>query len=138
MESIFPNSKIYVIDILDKRYHDSHRIKTFQGSLADPEFLVDVINQIGAPDIIIDDGSHINQHVIFSFNTLFPLLSPTGIYVIEDLQTSYWALGSADNSGTDWGGSMDPQAATSMNFLKSLADGINYEEFPPEANYNPA
>jgi hypothetical protein len=133
----FPNSMIYGIDILDKRYHDSHRIKTFQGSQADPGFLRAVINEIGAPDIIIDDGSHINQHVILSFNTLFPLLAPTGIYAIEDMQTSYWTLGSADNSGTDWGGSMDPQAPTSMNFLKSLLDGINYEEFPPGANYEP-
>lgn len=133
----FPNSMIYGIDILDKRYHDSHRIKTFQGSQADPEFLASLINNIGTPDIIIDDGSHVNEHVIISFRTLFPLLAPVGIYVIEDLQTSYWTLGEADGSDTNWGGSMDPNALTSMNFLKSLADGINYEESPPARITNP-
>jgi hypothetical protein len=133
----FPNSKIYGIDILDKKYYNSHRIKTFQGSQADPEFLRNVIKLIGAPDIIIDDGSHINEHVIISFNTLFPLLAPNGIYAIEDLQSSYWTLGSTDDV-TDWGGSMNSSAPTSMNFLKSLVDGINYEEFPPSTNHNPS
>jgi demethylmacrocin O-methyltransferase len=132
----FPASMIYGIDILDKRFHDSHRIKTFKGSQADPEFLVNVIKEIGTPDIIIDDGSHINEHVLVSFKTLFPLLASTGIYVIEDLQTSYWSLGDDGGSGTNWGGSMNPSAPTSMNFLKSLVDGINYEEFPPSKSYH--
>lgn len=135
-KAYFPNSMIYGIDILDKSFYNTRRIKTFQGSQADPEFLRHVIQTIGAPDIIIDDGSHINKHVIQSFQTLFPLLAPNGIYVIEDLQTSYWSLGSTDDC-TDWGGSMDPSAPTSMNFLKSLIDGINYEEFPPGTNYTP-
>lgn len=135
-KAYFPNSMIYGIDILDKRFYNTRRIKTFQGSQADPEFLRHVIQTIGAPDIIIDDGSHINEHVIQSFQTLFPLMAPNGIYAIEDLQTSYWSLGSTDDF-TDWGGSMDPTAPTSMNFLKSLIDGINHEEFPPGANHLP-
>ena len=40
-------------------------------------------------DIIIDDGSHINEHVIRTFQYLFPKLKPGGIYVVEDTQTSY-------------------------------------------------
>jgi demethylmacrocin O-methyltransferase len=135
-KAYFPNSMIYGIDILDKSIYNARRIKTFQGSQADNEFLGNVIQTIGAPDIIIDDGSHINEHVIQTFQTLFPLLAPNGIYVIEDLQTSYWSLGSTD-CRTDWGGSMNPSAPTSMNFLKSLIDGINYEEFPPGKNYLP-
>lgn len=135
-KAYFPNSMIYGIDILDKSFYNTRRIKTFQGSQADTEFLGNVIQTIGAPDIIIDDGSHINEHVIQTFQTLFPFLAPNGIYVIEDLQTSYWSLGSTDDR-TDWGGSMHPSAPTSMNLLKSLIDGINYEEFPPSTNYIP-
>jgi demethylmacrocin O-methyltransferase len=63
----FPNSKIYGLDIFDKTFHDEKRIKTFQGSQVDLEFLEKVVNEIGRIDIIIDDGSHINEHVITAF-----------------------------------------------------------------------
>lgn len=125
-KAYFPKSHIFGIDIYDKKYHDEPRIKTFRGSQVDAEFLTTVAAKIGTIDIIIDDGSHYNDHVIISFKILFPLLSHKGIYVIEDLQTSYW-----DNlSGQSWGGSSDLMAShTSMNFFKSLVDGLNYEEY---------
>jgi hypothetical protein len=64
--------------------------------------------------------------VITTFKILFPLLSLKGIYVIEDVQTSYWS----EFDGINWGGSSDLTASyTSMNFFKSLIDGLNYEEF---------
>jgi hypothetical protein len=124
-KSYFPNSRVYGLDIHDKQLHDEPRIKTFRGSQSDEAFLRSVAKQIGGIDIIIDDGSHINEHVIKSFSILFPLLNMGGIYAIEDLQTSYW-----DESFGHWGGSQDLSAAhTSMNFLKSLTDGLNYQEF---------
>ena len=122
-KAYFPNSYIFGIDIYDKKYHEEKRIKTFQGNQIDADFLKKVTEQIGVIDIIIDDGSHYNFHVIETFKILFPLLSPKGIYVIEDLQTSYW-------THEKWDGSNDLTAQhTSMNFLKSLIDGLNYEEF---------
>jgi hypothetical protein len=117
----FPKSNIFGIDIYDKTYHNEHRIKTFRGSQVDEEFLKMVATEIGAIDIIVDDGSHYSDHVIKTFNILFPLLSPKGIYVVEDLQTSY---------GEEWGGSSDLMTPhTSMNYFKTLVDGLNYEEF---------
>jgi demethylmacrocin O-methyltransferase len=117
----FPKSCIFGIDIYDKTCHDEYRIKTFRGSQVDELFLRNVVEEIGTIDIIIDDGSHLNDHVITTFRILFPLMSSNGIYVVEDLQTSYW-----DN----FGGSTDLTAShTSMNFLKSLIDGLNCEEF---------
>lgn len=41
-------------------------------------------------DIVIDDGSHISDHQIFSFEHLIDSVSEDGIYVIEDIQTSFW------------------------------------------------
>ena len=38
--------------------------------------------------IIIDDGSHMSHHNIFSFEFLMPFLKSNGIYVIEDLHCS--------------------------------------------------
>jgi len=122
----FPRAHIFGIDIYDKTYHDKKRIKTFRGSQTDEAFLKRVVEEIGIVDIIIDDGSHYNDHVITTFKILFPLLSPKGIYVVEDVQTSYWS----EFDGINWGGSIDLTAPyTSMNFFKSLIDGLNYEEF---------
>jgi hypothetical protein len=60
------------------------------GSQADPAFLRSVVGELGTPDIILDDGSHVAQHQMVSFETLFPLLAPGGIYAIEDMHTAYW------------------------------------------------
>lgn len=118
----FPRAKIYGIDIYDKRPHDERRIRTFQGSQTDENFLSHVVDEIGTIDIIIDDGSHQNDHVLKSFQFLFPRLAKDGIYVIEDTQTSYW-----DNCG---GSSVElNQPWTSMGYCKALVDGLNYEEF---------
>jgi hypothetical protein len=125
----FPNSRIYGIDIFPKKIHDEKRIKTFQGSQVDLEFLEKVVNEIGKIDIIIDDGSHINEHVITSFNFLYPKLDAHGIYVIEDTQTSYWKSYGGNNQDFN-----SPE--TIMGFFKSLVDGLNYKEFKLP-NYQP-
>lgn len=120
--SFFPNSSINGIDLYDKSFLQSDRVKVFQGSQDDPDFLEHVIKEIGSPDIIIDDGSHRNEHVIKTFQILFPRLSDTGIYVIEDTQTSYWP---------EEGGSSDDLNAsyTTMGLLKGTIDGLNHAEF---------
>jgi len=74
--TFFPNSRIIGIDIYDKSPHDERRIKTFQGSQIDEEFLSNLISETGRFDIIIDDGSHINEHIIKSFKFLFSKLNP--------------------------------------------------------------
>ncbi|VEP12705.1 conserved hypothetical protein [Hyella patelloides LEGE 07179] len=118
----FPKSTIYGIDIHEKKAHEEKRIRTFQGSQTDVNFLKEVIKEIGQVDIIVDDGSHINEHVIKSFEILFPMLSKNGIYVIEDTQTSYWKK---------FGGSRYDLNSnkTIMEFFKNLCDGLNYAEF---------
>ncbi len=63
------------------------------GSQDDPDFLRAVIAEMGAPDIILDDGSHIPRHQRASFDVLFPELKYGGLYVIEDLHTAYWPGG---------------------------------------------
>jgi hypothetical protein len=118
----FPRANIYGIDVHNKSSLQELRIRIFQGSQADPEFLKRVANEIGSIDIIIDDGSHISEHVIISFQTLFPLLADDGIYAVEDLQTAYWL---------DYGGSTDPDCpTTSIAMCKRLIDGLNWIDIP--------
>lgn len=60
------------------------------GSQADPAFLAAVVAEFGAPDIVIDDGSHLQHHVNVTFDTLYPLVAKNGVYLVEDLHAAYW------------------------------------------------
>lgn len=123
----FPKSMIYSIDIYEKSTLQEKRIKIFQGSQADGAFLKNIGSQIGPLDIIIDDGSHINSQVITSFKILFPFLKNNGVYVVEDTQTSYWPKSGKQEYGGDSVNLNNPN--TTMNFFKSLSDGLNHAEF---------
>jgi cephalosporin hydroxylase len=127
----FPNALIYGLDVTDKRPHDEPRIRTIKGSQDDEDLLKSISAQYGPFDIIIDDGSHVNAHVLKSFSVLFPLLSENGLYVVEDTQTSYWP---------EYGGApaTDHAAPTSMNVLKALVDGLNHREFPRAGELSPS
>lgn len=125
----FPNSHIYSIDIHDKSALQENRIKIFHGSQADEGLLADIHNQVGPFDIIIDDGSHLNEHVLQTFKYLFPLLRVGGIYAAEDIQTSYWP-----NYGGDSINLNNPK--TSIGFFKSLVDSLNHVEFD-KISYQP-
>jgi hypothetical protein len=60
------------------------------GSQNDKDFLDSVIKEMGGVDVILDDGSHDMERTRQSLEPLFPLLNKGGIYMIEDLHTSYW------------------------------------------------
>lgn len=61
------------------------------GSQTDEAFLRRVVDEMGTPDIILDDGSHVRPHQVETFRVLFPLLKEGGVYLIEDMHTSYWS-----------------------------------------------
>jgi len=115
----FTNASICAIDLHDRNISVDNA-EILIGDQSDHSFLQSVVNKYGTFDIIIDDGSHQSKHIITSFNFLFNHLSDNGIYVIEDLQTSYQPR---------YGGSRFNliKKKSSMNFIKSLADSINYE-----------
>jgi len=117
----FPFGKIFSLDIYDKSALQENRIKIFRGSQVDKDVLDTIVNEMGSLDIIIDDGSHINEHVIETFGLLFPKLNDGGIYVVEDTQTSYWK---------DYGGDSEnlKNPATLMNYFKNLIDSLNNKE----------
>lgn len=124
----FPKGLIYGADIYDKSFHDRGRIKTFQGNQVDTEFLDNLASEIGRIDVIIDDGSHLNEHVVFTFSHLFPHLAEGGVYAVEDAQTSYWEeYGGNETNRND--------SSTAMAYFKSLTDGLNWQEF--RGSYNP-
>ncbi len=120
-KSYFPFAKIFSLDIHDKSLLQESRIKIYQGSQVDEILLNQIISEHKEFDIIVDDGSHINEHVITTFIHLFPVLKSGGIYVIEDTQTSYWEhYGGTSHQLND--------TTTIMGFFKSLVDGLNHQE----------
>lgn len=115
----FPNSNIVGLELnpepLKNFSHD--RVKIYFGDQTNRELLEEICQNEGPFDIIIDDASHINEHHQISFTYLFEKgLSADGIYVIEDLGTSYWS---------PWGGGLNKKDAT-IEFMKNLVDSVNF------------
>lgn len=85
----FPNASIFGLDIVDCMHLSNDRINIVQGDQSDLVALENVCDIAGRFDIVIDDGSHINDDIITSFNYLFKNLVSGGVYIIEDLYNSY-------------------------------------------------
>ncbi len=84
-------AKIYGIDINPEcKKFEEERIGIFIGSQSDENFLKKITAQIPPIDILIDDGGHTMRQQIGTFETLFNHVKSDGIYLCEDLHTSYW------------------------------------------------
>jgi tetratricopeptide (TPR) repeat protein len=90
-KAFFRRAHIVGVDLHpDRMRFAEDRVSIEIGSQDDPEFLA----RLGAnypPTIIIDDGSHRADHIIYTFERLFPSLLPGGIYVVEDLAFHFGA-----------------------------------------------
>ena len=69
---------------------EEEQISVRIGDQKDTNFLNRLVEEFGAPDIVLDDGSHVMADVAASFRYLYPRTSPNGVYVVEDLHTAYW------------------------------------------------
>ena len=99
----FPYAQIIGVDIQEScQDMASDRLVIEIGSQADDAFLGDLVKRY-PPTIIIDDGSHLAAHQIFSFENLFLSLVPGGCYVVEDLHIhAPDAQKQASLSGVPW------------------------------------
>lgn len=113
-----PLATIIGIDINQKcKAHETQDINIRIGDQSDPNFLQSLIDEFGQIDIVLDDGSHQMNHIMSSFEYLYPSLSKNGIYIVEDLHASYLE---------EYGGSLfDP--GTFINVSKKLIDELNAE-----------
>ncbi|MFN3530125.1 MAG: class I SAM-dependent methyltransferase [Bacteroidia bacterium] len=110
------NCMIYGIDI-DPRCKalEEENIEIFIGSQADRKFLNEVKKKIGQVDILIDDGGHKMKQQIISFEELFGMVKQDGVYLCEDLHTSYWL---------NYGGG-HKRRGTFIEYSKNFIDYIN-------------
>lgn len=89
LEEYFPNASIFGAEIYGpfcEAYKGRGTI--LQGNLGEREF-VDHIASHGPFDIIIEDANHSMQQQQELFLALFPAVCNNGVYIIEDIGTSY-------------------------------------------------
>jgi len=100
-------------------------VHTFYVDQSDAEKLEDVIGQRpGGWDIVIDDGSHVPFHNIISFETLWKNVRPGGIYIVEDIETSYYP--DSDVYGYPFkAGILAPPPHNSLSRFRQYVDVIN-------------
>jgi hypothetical protein len=111
-----PNATIVGIDIDPAcASMEERQISVRIGDQSDQAFLADVVSEFGPPDIVIDDGSHMPNHMWASFSYLYPVLTRDGVYLVEDLHCSYW---------TNFDGGLGREG-TFVERAKQLIDELN-------------
>jgi hypothetical protein len=85
------------------------------GDQEDRAFLRRLAEEFAPFDVVIDDGGHRMGQQIAAFEEIFPRMSNHGIYVAEDLHTSYWA---------EFGGGYR-RDGTFIEYAKTLIDRLN-------------
>ncbi len=120
----FGNKAVIIGIDIDKncKQYEDNQIHICIGSQNNIEFLQKVSEKYGPFDIVLDDGSHFMEHQILTFETLFPLLKPEGIYLCEDTHTSYWSLFCGALQDDD----------TFIEYSKKLIDEINGQHVKKE------
>ena len=113
------------------RRHRRHRHQPACGQLAeedihirigrqeDTAFLGRLLEEFGAPDIVIDDGSHLQPQLTATFDFLYPHVAKNGVYIVEDLHAAYWP---------NHGGGLPPQVRSSRH-AKRYIDEMHAEHF---------
>lgn len=112
-----PYAQVVGLDIVDKSECQEEQIAVRQGDQCDPVFLASVLEEFGPPDVVIDDGSHVMDHISATFRFLYPRLSPVGVYLVEDLHTAYWP---------EFGGGLGVPGSF-VELTKGMIDELNAE-----------
>ncbi|MGB7621769.1 MAG: class I SAM-dependent methyltransferase [Terriglobia bacterium] len=111
-----PRSRIYGVDVDPNcQQLEEEQISIFIGDQSDEKFLRVLARTLPRIDILIDDGGHKMKEQITTFDVLFPHIDKEGIYVCEDLHTSYWRK---------FGGGFR-RKGTFIEYSKSFIDSIH-------------
>lgn len=111
-----PQAKIFGIDInpICKELEED-QIEILIGNQEDRDFLRSLKAQIPRIDILIDDGGHTMKQQIATFEELFPFIDENGVYLCEDMHTSYWQ---------EYGGGYNNRDSF-VEYSKSFIDKLN-------------
>lgn len=101
--SLYPAAFLFVADKSVAFKGDGFEVVKLDQS--SKEELIDFAGFLRDKDVgvVIDDGSHIPEHQLLSFNCLFGVLELGGVYIIEDIECSYWKRGTCYGYPTEYG-----------------------------------
>lgn len=86
----FGKVNLHGLDIVEKDFIDEE-VTLHQVDQSSDVELDEFVKNIGITfDVILDDGSHVPDHQMLTINKLWNLVKPGGVYIIEDIETSYW------------------------------------------------
>jgi hypothetical protein len=85
------------------------------GSQDDTGFLQELVREFANFDLVLDDGGHTMRQQITSFELLYPIVRPGGLYMVEDCHTSYH---------TQFGGGLG-RPDTFIEYAKHKIDELN-------------
>ena len=123
-QQYFPKAKLYGFDLKMPRINTG-AMQVVLGDQSRLDDLKRLASVTGKVDFIIDDGSHIPEHQIRTFDYLFHhALSDGGVYIVEDIETSYWKVGDCYGYRTNYGIN-SPKSCIEQ--FKPLIDAVNWE-----------
>ncbi len=91
------------------------QIEVVIGDQEDRKFLRALRKKVGDIDVVIEDGGHTMPQQINTFEVLWPAVRDGGVFLIEDLHTSYWPHYDAGHK----------KPGTFIEYSKDLMDQIN-------------
>lgn len=99
------------------------QVEIIIGDQGDPAFLKSLAEQVGPVDAILDDGGHRMDQQILTLEHLYPLVKEGGVYMCEDVHTSY--------DPSHGGGLRESQ--TFIEYMKTQIDDLHswYTGGPP-------
>ena len=101
--SYFPQARIIGVDNKPRsRRLEAEGFEIRVGDLADPDFVRSLREY--RPTILIDDASHIWSHQILSISELYDTVENGGIFIMEDINTSFGSLRDKYSGATDFSG----------------------------------
>ncbi len=110
------NARICGVDINPKcKVMEQHGFEIFIGDQQDREFLRHIAKALGEVDVVIEDGGHTMQQQIATFEEIYPIVRNDGVFLMEDLHTSYW---------WSYGGAYK-RKGTFIEYAKNLVDSMN-------------
>lgn len=112
---VFPRASIVGMDIEPPDVHFGPRVRVVFGDQSSVEDIGGALAGLPAPLLVIDDGSHRGDDIWATFRHVFPRMASGGIYIIEDLSTSYW---------TEFGGGVPAPGGSAVGLAKELVDAV--------------
>jgi hypothetical protein len=108
--------RLFGVDIaLMCKIFENDYTKILIGDQANRDFLARLRNEVPRIDVLIDDGGHTMNQQIATFEELYPHIADDGVYLCEDMLTSYWK---------EYGGGYQAHGSF-IEYSKALVDQLN-------------